>query len=292
MKNILLFSFLSLFIMSCSGDDDGGGVTIDQNDYFPVTTNAVWFYDYDQTNQGNFVSGNTITDINGSTNIDGEPYQILDNTTYLVGAMNQLFFKKNLNKEVTIRPMVDFFGEFVDFGDLSFIKNSMQTGAEIGVVEKEVVGDPMPIPANESNITGTVTPHTFITITNKHIGKSNNMSVNGQSYSSINQQQLVFQIRMILDINATVQAGGETVVLDREHEFIALQNYGELSLFMAKDVGIIKSDYTYSLNNINLTTEINLGGISLDIGDFAPEVMNINNAMNMQGNASITDFAL
>lgn len=290
MKKLLMLSFLSAFMFSCSSDDDGVGGSVDQSDYFPVTQNAMWFYDFNQSLQGNNNSGNTIIDINGSTMIEGEAYQILDNTTYLIGSMNQIFFKKNLNKEVTIRPMVDVFNEFVDFGDMRFIQNSMQPNAVLVESEAQLAGDAMPIPENESGITGTVTPTTYITIRNRHINKTNNMTVNSMSYQGITHQRMEYDIKMVLDIQAMVEVGGESIPLNRQHELVEQQQYGTLDLFLAKDVGIIKTDYDYSFNDLNLTTNISLGGISIDIADFAPEVLNFNNALDMSGAVSINDF--
>lgn len=278
--------------MACSSDDDTAGGTIDRNDYFPVTENAVWFYEYNQTNQGANHSGNMIVDINGWEYFDNEAYQILDNTTYLIGGMNQLFFKKSLDKEIVIRPMIDFMGNFADFDDVDFILNAMQAGSVVDEIQKEILGETMLIPDNTSGITGTVTPRTTITIRNRHIGKSQSMSVQGVNFQSTTHQRIEYDIQMILDINANVSMGSENINLEREHELVSQQQYGELNVYLAKDVGIIKTDYNYSFRDLDMTTNISFGGISLNIADFAPEVLDFNNAVHMQGTATIGDIAL
>lgn len=292
MKRLLPFCFLSIFIMSCSSDDDSAGGTIDRNDYFPVTPNAVWFYDFNQMNQGVNQSGNMIVDINGYEYFDNEAYQILDNTTYLIGGMNQLFFKKSLDKEIVIRPMIDFMGNFADFDDLNFILNSMSRGAVLDETNKEIIGETMMIPQNTSGITGTVTPKTSITIRNRHIDKSNQMTVQGINYQSITHQRIEYDIQMILEIDADLIVGSETVNITRQHELVGQQQYGELNVYLAKDVGIIKTEYDYSFRDLEMNSNINFGGISMNIADFAPEILDFNNAVHMQGNASLNDISL
>lgn len=292
MKRLLPICFLSFFIMSCSSDDDAGGGSIDRNDYFPVTENAVWFYEYQHSNQGVNLSGNTIVDINGWEYFDNEAYQILDNTTFLIGGMNQLFFKKSLDKEIVIRPMIEFMGNFMDFNDIDFILNSMQAGNVVDEGSMEIIGETMLIPQNTSGITGTVTPRTYVSIRNRHIAKPSNMSVQGVNFQNITHQRVEYDIQMILDIDANVMIGPENIQLIREHELVSQQQYGELNVYMAKDVGIIKTDYDYSFSDLDLNTIISLGVISIDIADFAPEILDFSSALHMQGGASLEDMDL
>lgn len=281
---------MAVLLFSCSSDDDGGG-TVDNNDYFPVTANAMWHYDYEQTNQVTN-SGNTIVDINGSTVFDGETYQILDNTTYLVGTMNQVFFKKDLDREVSIRPMIEILGEYMDFGELELLQNSMQPNTVVDEASNSFVGETMPIPDDGSGITGTVTPTTEIFIRNRHINRTNNMLVNGVDYQAITQQKLEYDIKVTLQINATAELAGQTINIDREHSFVEQQEFGALNIYFANEVGIIKTNYEYSFDDLNLNTEINLGGLVIDILDIAPEVANFNNALHVVGSAELNEYSL
>lgn len=276
----LLFSLCTLALLASCKNDDGGG-TQDTRDYLPTTVNTSWNYDYTVSNQGDINSGTTSVDYE-TTTINGESYQMLDNTMFLIGAMNQIPFRKNATNEIVIRPIVDFLGNEWDFGNMNFIQSSMSSNQLLATSSQEFVGETVDIP--DENISGTVTPHTFVTINSYHVGKSNTMMVNETNYENILQNNLSFEIKVVLDINATYQG----VEFDREHELVPQQIYGNLDLWLAENTGIIKSDYNYSFQNLDMNTEINvIGNLNLDLLDLAPELANFNSSLNLQGNANL-----
>lgn len=285
MKKILILAVTFGLFFSCSSDDGGGTTTENNTDYFPAGSGSTWTYNYNQSVQGVNNSGNTTTSIGANRTIDGESYQMLSNTQFLIGSMDEVPFKKS-GTNLIIRPIVDFMGNVWDFENIDFIQSGMNAGELLGESTREFVGEAMDIP--DENITGTVVPHTFITIKSNHVAKSNSLAVNGQNYSNIAHNRLSFEIRVVIDIDATATLGGQPINIVRSHELVSQQPYGALNIFMVKDVGIIQTNYDYSFENVNMNTQINLGGLTLDLLDLAPELSNFNSSLDVSGNANLT----
>ncbi|MDO5654814.1 MAG: hypothetical protein Q4G27_01595 [Flavobacteriaceae bacterium] len=297
MKKILFCLFSLTLVLSCSSDDNNnGGSTADNRDYFPNSNSAQWNFNYSINNQGSSSSGTSIMNMGLDQNIGGSSYQVLSNTAEVIGALDEVPFQKNSQNEVIIRPLasgfsyVDFLPTGSLFDNLNFIKNAMSSNEVLSESTQEFVGEPMEIP--DANINGTVTPRTFITISTQHVGKSNSLAVNNNSYQNIIQNRVLFKIKVVLDIDANANMGGQVMNITRSHELVSPQQYGTLDLWLAENTGIIKSDYLYSFNNVNMNTQINIAGININLLDLAPDLANFNSSLHLTGNASLTSFSL
>lgn len=289
MKKLLLAAFSLGIMFSCSSDDVGGTPDVDNRDYFPTSVDAEWLYDYTASSQGNPSSGQATVNMGLDMNIDNTNYEVLSNTIYIVGAMDEIPFKKSGN-EVILRPVFDFQGNNWVLDELDFIRSEMSPNEFLDEATNEVVGAAMPIPAD--NITGTVTPHTFITFKTQHVGRSVSMAVNGTNFQNILHNRAVLEIKVVLDINAQAVLGGQTIGIVRQHELVPQQQYGTVNLWLAENTGIIKTDYQYSFENVNMNTNINLGGLTLDLQDIAPELANFNSSLNLSGTSELNSFSL
>ena len=287
MKKLILTLFSAGLLLSCSSDD-GGSVQQDERDYFPHSQNASWVYTYNVSAPGVPPTGQQTVNIGPDRVIENRTYKVLDNTDAVLGTMTELPFIKNENNEVVIRPVYDFQGNTEFFDDLNFIQTEMIPSAFIGESTKEIIGEAMAIP--DENVSGTVTPHTFITMSTQHISKPGQLAVNGVNYNNILHNKIVFEIRVVLDIDAEAVIGGQTVPIVREHEIISRQEYGTNDIWLAEDTGIIRSEYAYSFQDIQMNTQISLGGLTLDLLDIAPELSNFNSALNISGSANLDSY--
>ncbi|MDO5656559.1 MAG: hypothetical protein Q4G27_10505 [Flavobacteriaceae bacterium] len=289
MKNLLLLLLVSLAYISCSGDDADNGQNSDSTDYFPITETSFWEYNYQNSNQGNSNSGQFPAMMEGSVVFDGKIYQVLDNTTYLTGSSNMIFVQKSLNKEITLRPIVEFLGLSLDFEDVAFIKNVMQPGQLLKSTTLQITSESAAIPEGH-NLSGTITPVISITLHSRHIDKNSEMRINGQLYENICHNQLSYDIEIEYLIDATYNSGNQQIPIQLNHQLLGNQTFGNLEIWLAKEKGIIKTDYSYSFQNLEMNTTIQTAGLSLDLMEIQPNLLDFNQSLNNIGNASLISY--
>lgn len=289
MKKLLTLSTLALLLFSCTSDD---GIEMNNNNYFPATENATWQYDYEgyEPTEGN---GTFTTAIRGTSTIDGQTYQVLDNTTYLDPPYEKYYFRKPSSNKVVLRPVINMFGAEMILDEINLLVGEIRPEEIIGETSNTIEGEPFPIPANTSGITGTVTPTTKIILRNRQNEGSERMIVNSTYYEDIAVQTLMYRVQLNLQIDATANVAGQSININENHELISEQRFGIQFLYFAKDIGIVRAEYTFSTEDLELNTELNLNGIPLDLNVVAPDMIsNFNNLFNVSRSVYISDYSL
>lgn len=275
-------------LFSCSSDDGGETPPLETYNYFPATSSSVWNYDYVYTSADNTTQGNVPMSVNGEENVGGSTYQVLSNSFYLTGLMEKLLFKKNGdNLTVLIDVETPFFNETL--GNLTLIDQSITAGGTIlSEISQSSLSEEIIIPTNEYGINGTVQPVATLSLSSHYVERTSNVTVNGESYDNVYKVRVDLKIAQKLEIDLTTGPG-----FSLEHQLIEPQKYGELNVWFADEVGIIKTNYDYSFENLNVNTNISIPVLGdIDILQIAPELANINSFLNVNGNTQLTSYSL
>lgn len=284
MKKLLLLSCIA-FLFSCN-NDDGGDTPAETYNYFPATTSSTWDYDYQVNNSGVSDSGTATININGTTTIDDTSYQVLDNTIYLIGLMNQIPFNTP-DQNLVIRVQDAFMESTLDFGEMDVIDQSATTGQVLSESTVTNTAESIPIP-EQNGVTGTVTPESKLTLKSYFIEKLDNFAT--ENYENIYHSQFVYNLEEILYFNLTYNG---VEIPTEDHQLISPQDFGILDIWFADGVGIIKTQYNYSFENLELNTEVEISpGFTVDLSEYAPELEEINNYLNINGNAELSSYSL
>lgn len=275
-------------LFSCSSDDGGETPPLETYNYFPATSSSVWNYDYVYTSAGNTTQDNVPMSVNGEENVGGSTYQVLSNSFYLTGLMEKILFKKNGdNLTVLVDVETAFFDETL--GDLTLIDQSVTGGgATLSEISQTALSQEIVIPANEYGVNGTVQPAATLSLSSHFVERASNVTVNGGSYDNVYKVRVDLKIAQKLEIDLTTGPG-----FSLEHQLIEPQKYGELNVWFADGVGIIKTDYDYSFEDLNVNTSISVPVLGeIDILQIAPELANINSFLNVNGNTQLTSYTL
>lgn len=247
MNKAYLFLFLSVFILSCSGDDDNGeGPGISTTDYFPLNSGNYWVYDVD----GSAAQGRDSLYVSNDTVISGNDYKKFKSRDLAVGFFSGSLSNNSVRKSgskilVSGTSSLAFAPEFpldVEISDFVLLDENATEGQQLAsvqnVIEQVFEGYDVEIDFELVSTAG----QNYETYT-----------VNGQEYQNVKAVVTTLE----LSITAFFEFQGFTVpatILEPQNVLTSTQYY-------AADIGVINVETTLQYN----LTDLSQFGVELPI---------------------------
>lgn len=286
MKKIIILSVLAFLFIGCSSDEGGEPNTLDTN-YFPDNAGNTWVYDYSIKDKGVETQGETTTKIGASETVEGVDYKTLEGSSKVIGLMDKIHFRRD-KQELIIRPKID-----VNYGDmqaaiLDEIKliGSSAAGSVMSDVENTFKQGAVQIPENEYSVSGSFEPSLSMRAVSTFVNKYDEINVSNTVHKDVYKTQV--DLHLAFEIVFSINYLGQTFPLT--HSLIKEQKYGELEIWFANGKGIVKTEYNYSLKDIEINSNLTIfPGFSVDLNNFIPEFQNIINSVSLEreGKASL-----
>lgn len=284
MKKIIIISILAFLFISCSSDEGGEQNTLSAN-YFPDNAGNSWIYNYSIKNKGVETQGETTTKIGSPETIEAVDYKTLEGSSKVIGLMDKIHFRRD-KQELIIRPKID-----VNYGDmqsaiLDEIKliGSSAAGSVMSDVKNTFKQGANQIPPNDFNITGSYEPSLSMRAVSTFVKKYDEINVSNIIQKDIYKTQV--DLHLALEVVLSINFAGQIIPLT--HSLIDEQKYGELEIWFAKGMGIVKTEYNYSFKDIEINSDLTiLPGFSIDLNNFIPELQNLTNSVDFEGEANL-----
>ncbi len=239
---------LTLILGSCSNSDDG-----DNNDntsiplsgnYFPLTVDDYWNYDVETVDNLDAMNNASSSDFLFVDSQISTAYDLGVNTNDLANAsMNGILANGLLTRGVstleidgTFQLPLEEFGDFgIDFTDVVLYDLNASSNAEMSSLTGSFIEEFEGIP---------ITIAFELVTTSK--GRSNSMTVNGETYSNITKSNLSVNLSIVTTIDVLGNPTNFTIL--GEQDVVSIDNY------FAENVGLIKSeaDIAYELDATTL----------------------------------------
>ena len=276
LKSVFVAS--SIFIFSCSGDDDGTGnndgqdnTPISYDNYFPLTVNNNWTYDVETSDGTNTNTSTDVITVDGTSVIDGNTYYDMSMSVGSTGIMSQLMDQNLFRNESGILfmdgqfslPLSELGGNdiTVSIDDAELFNQSSTNGTVLssipGTTSQTISGFDLTITYTLKTVQGeTITSHT----TN-----------DGTSYSNVIKSDIIVEGKVVTNIDVA----GVTVPVT----LLNTQDLYTITNYYAENLGLIDSDatFTYTLEDFSGF------GITLPI----PETANVETTQSVT-NYSVT----
>lgn len=284
MKKFIFLSVLAFLFIGCSSDEGGEPNTLNTN-YFPDNAANTWVYDYSIKDKGVENQGETTTKIGASESVEGVDYKTLEGSSKVIGLMDKIHFRRD-KQELIIRPKID-----VNYGDmqaaiLDEIKliGSSAAGSVMSDVKNTFKQGAIQIPANDFNLTGTIEPIINLRAASTFVSKHNEANFGNATYKDIYQTQ----VDLFIEMEVVVDAKIGPIPIKPRHKLIKEQKFGKLEIWFAKGKGIVGTKYKYSFKDLEINNTLGIAtGISIDLNNLIPDIQNIANSVDIEGEAGL-----
>lgn len=299
MKQILFFTLWSIALISCKDDviedpNGGGGTpTPTITNYYPDNIENQWVYEWARTNGDTNTNGKDTTQIDGVKTFDGKEYKKwfqtlstgISDTVYVRKEGNMTYFKPSplelsgdsLRLDLPEYPVLDV--------DASKTAPRALT-ADTLVVQKTM--EPIQLP-DSAQFTGTATPDATLKIVSTHVKTHDKVTLNGSTeYTDVFQTDILYKLKLDVAVAGTFNG---LLPIQLTQPLVPEQEFGKITIWFAKDIGVVRSEYAYDIKNVN--TKANLPGIGeIDLATFGFDINQILSTTQINGVAELAEYTL
>jgi hypothetical protein len=233
---ICVITFSTLIFTACSNDDDS--LPQNTNNYFPLTVNNSWDYDnaFTATGQDDFFGSETMS-ITGTIQLSGNDVHEVESSNPQNSGLSTLILTQGvLYKNNTGLIYTGEFGlGLPEFSNIAFdIENApvynkqVPSGTEMFVQEtsfqEQFEGFPITLNFKIKTVMGE---------------SLSSLSVNGTNYADVISSQWIIELEVVAGVPPI-----STLILEE-------QKISEITNYFAKDVGMIRSESTTTLNFVD-----------------------------------------
>lgn len=298
MKQFLFFALFAIIFFSCKDDvienpNGGGGTTPAVKNYYPDTMGNQWVYEWARTNGDNKTNGTDTTQIDGVKTFDGKEYKKwfqtlstgISDTVYVRKEGKMTYFKPSpleLSGDSLRLELPEF--PVLDADDSKTAPRALTT--DTLVVQKTM--NPIQLPAS-AQFTGTATPDATLKIVSTHVKTYDKVTLNGSTeYTDVFQTDILYKLKLDVAVAGTFNG---LLPIQLTQPLIPEQEFGKITIWFAKDIGVVRSEYAYDIKNVN--TKANLPGIGeIDLATFGFDINQILSTTQINGVAELKEYTL
>jgi len=279
-----VFSLVTFLLLACGSDDTPDEPT---RNYLPISQGNTWTYDWSSSIGQEQNSGTVTTEMNGTTNVDGQSFTSWMNVLPVFGFSDIMFVNKSGSQTSYRLPEVDLgFQENIVLDPFVVIDDNSTPGSILAETTfSQVLGA---IPVDQDGIVGTITPTVTISPTSVHISTSETLVLNGSdTFDDVYRNEIDLEIEVVLDAALSFQG----LPVDLNHVLIPQQQYSVISGWYVNEIGLARSEITVNSLEVDNTVDVPILG-EVDLVDFGidfDDIVDINEGSSV---AELVDFTL
>lgn len=298
MKQTLLFALLAVVFFSCEDDvienpNGGETTTPTETNYYPDTVGNQWIYEWARTTGDNQTNGTDTTKIDGMQTFDGKEYKKwfptvntgISDTVYIRKEGKMTYFKPSpleLSGDSVRLELPEF--PVLDTDNTKTAPRALT--ADTLVIKKTM--DAIQLP-DSAQFKGTATPDVELKIVSTHTQTHAKAVLNGSTeYTDVYQTDILYKLK--LDVNVSGTFNG-LLPIQLTQPLVPEQEFGKITIWFAKDIGVVRSEYVYDVKNVN--TKATLPGVGeIDLASYGFDIKQVISKTKINGVAELKEYTL